>query len=119
MSGRRARRQRAHTPQAAPAFRAWTIPRATTAGLLCGFAAIMVATFTYTMPDGSLYPYAVLLAVTAFCGASILWITVFDMRERGTSGRMRPIRAFDAAIGAALLVPSLYALSLIWDALGF
>ncbi len=53
--------------------------------------------------------YAALLALTAFCGASVLWITAFDMRARGTSGRMRPVRTFDIAIGLALLVPSLYA----------
>ena len=57
-------------------------------------------------------------ALTAFCGASVLWITVFDMRARGTSGRMRPIRGFDVAVGLALLLPSLYALSLIWRDLG-
>ncbi len=119
MSRRRPQPPHQRIPQASAPFNLWTIPRATGIGIVCGFAAIMVATFTYTMPDGALYPYAALLAVTAFCGASILWITVFDMRDRGTSGRMRPIRAFDAAIGAALLVPSLYALSLIWDALGF
>ena len=58
-----------------------------------------------------------LLAAAVFCGASILWITVFDMRARGTSGRMRPIRVFDLAVGLALLVPSLYALTLIWPEL--
>ena len=118
MTGRRARR-RAHLHHARPAVRAWTIQRATNAGILCGIAALLVAGFTETASDGALSPYALLLALTAFCGASVLWITVFDMRARGTSGRMRPIRSFDMAIGGALLVPSLYALSLIWDQLGF
>ena len=68
--------------------------------------------------DAGLYPYAALLAVTAFCGASILWITAFDMRTRGTSGRMRPVRTFDIAIGLALLAPALYAFWLISGALG-
>ena len=54
----------------------------------------------------------------ALCGASILWITAIDMRARGTSGRMRPIRGFDGAIGLGLLLPSLYALSLVWADLG-
>ena len=59
-------------------------------------------------------PYAGLLVLTAFCGASVLWITAFDMRSRGTSGRMRPIRGFDFAVGLGLLLPSLYALRLVW-----
>ncbi|HET9427197.1 MAG TPA: hypothetical protein VFO69_02450, partial [Allosphingosinicella sp.] len=54
-----------------------------------------------------------LLVLTAFCGVSILWITAIDMRTRGTSGRMRPIRGFDLALGFALLVPAVYGLSLI------
>lgn len=119
MSGRRARQRQSHAHHhAPPALRAWTIQRATSVGILAGFAAILLAGFTDTMPDGALYPYAALLALTAFCGASILWITAFDMRARGTSGRMRPIRSFDLAIGGALLAPSLYALSLIWESLG-
>lgn len=119
MSGRRARQHRAQAHHAPKALRAWTMQRATTIGVLCGFGAILLAGVTNTMPDGTLYPYAALLAATAFCGASILWITAFDMRARGTSGRMRPIRSFDLAIGGALLVPSLYALSLVWEQLGF
>jgi hypothetical protein len=102
-------------PQASGAFRGWTIQRATNAGIIFGLAAIVLAV---VMSDRLLYPYAAVLAATALCGVSILWITAFDMRTRGTSGRMRPIRGFDLAIGLALLVPSLYALSLIWDELG-
>lgn len=113
MNRRRARQR--HVPQAASAFRGWTIQRATGVGVLFGLAAILVAV---VMSERLLYPYAALLAATALCGASILWITAFDMRARGTSGRMRPIRGFDLAIGLALLVPSLYALSLIWGELG-
>ncbi len=115
MNRRRARRRQAHTPQASSAFRGWTIQRATSFGIICGLAAILLAV---VMREGLLYPYAAVLAATALCGASILWITAFDMRDRGTSGRMRPIRVFDLAVGLALLVPSLYALSLIWRDLG-
>ena len=93
----------------------WTIQRATGAGVVCGLAAILMAGLFSLARDRMLYPYAALLVATALCGASILWITVFDMRARGTSGRMRPIRGFDAAVGLALLLPSLYALSLVWD----
>ena len=88
------------------------------AGLIGGLAAILIAGLFPLSRDGLLYPYAALLAATALCGASILWITVIDMRARGTSGRMRPIRGFDAAVGLGLLLPSLYALSLVWADLG-
>ena len=95
----------------------WTIQRATGVGVVTGLAAVLVAGLFSLNDPWLLYFYAGLLAATALCGASILWITAFDMRSRGTSGRMRPIRGFDVAVGLALLAPSLYALSLIWDAL--
>jgi hypothetical protein len=96
----------------------WTIQRASGVGALCGVAAILVAGLFDTSREGLLYPYALLLGLTALCGASVLWITAADMRARGTSGRMRPIRGFDAAFGLALLLPALYALSLIRPQLG-
>lgn len=114
---RRKRRRAAARPPARGLLGAWTIQRATVAGLLSGLAAIVTVSLFNLNPDGLLYPYAAMLALTALCGASILWITVFDMRERGTSGRMRPIRGFDVAVGLGLAVPSLYGLSMVWDAL--
>jgi len=95
----------------------WTISRASMLGIVTGVMAVLMVSFRDPR-DGGLYPYAALLALTAFCGASVLWITAFDMKERGTSGRMRPVRTFDIAIGLALLIPSLYALWRIWGALG-
>ena len=115
MNRRRARQRQAHLPQASGAFRGWTIQRATNFGIVCALVAILLAVL---MRESLLYPYAAALAATALCGASVLWITAFDMRTRGTSGRMRPIRGFDVAVGLALLLPSLYALSLIWRDLG-
>jgi hypothetical protein len=97
----------------------WTIQRASGAGVVCGIAAILIAGLFRSPSQSLLYFYALLLAATALCGASVLWITAADMRTRGTSGRMRPIRGFDAALGLALLLPALYALSLIWPQLGF
>ena len=96
----------------------WTIQRASGVGIACGIAAILIAGLFSTSADRLLYPYVLLLGLTALCGASVLWITAADMRSRGTSGRMRPIRGFDAALGLALLLPSLYALSLVWPQLG-
>ena len=95
----------------------WTIGRASIAGIIVGLTALLMVAFRDPR-DGGLYFYAALLAFTAFCGASILWITAFDMKERGTSGRMRPVRAVDIAIGLALLGPSLYAFWRISRALG-
>ena len=58
-----------------------------------------------------MWPFAASLAVAAFCGLSILSITILDMivHKRGES--LRPVRAFDIAIGTALAVPSLIQLS--------
>ena len=119
MNKRRARRAaQVRHPAHPELLKGWTIQRATGAGVMCGLAAILIAGLFTPTREGLLYPYAVLLAATALCGASILWITVFDMRARGTSGRMRPIRGFDVAVGLALTVPSLYGLWLIWPELG-
>ena len=118
MNRKRARRRLAAHSATPALLSGWTIPRATGIGVLCGIAAILIAGLFSLTRGGLLYPYALLLAATALCGASILWITAFDMRARGTSGRMRPIRGFDAAVGLALLLPAVYALSLIWGALG-
>ena len=108
MNTRRSRQARARHPAHPGALRAWTISRATGTGVITGLAAILLAGLFSLTRGGLLYPHALLVAVTALCGASILWITAFDMRDRGTSGRMRPVRVFDIAIGLALLVPSLY-----------
>ena len=96
----------------------WTIQRATAVGALAGLGAVVLAAIIRSWPEGLLYPYVGLLILTAVCGASILWITAIDMRDRGTSGRMRPIRGFDLAIGIALLIPAVYGLSVIAPELG-
>ena len=118
MSRRKARQRRLGGRRPARPLRHWTIQRASGVGVLSGLVALLIAGLSSTSRDGLLYPYVLLLAVTALCGASILWITAFDIRDRGTSGRMRPIRGFDLALGLALLAPSLYALVLIRPALG-
>lgn len=105
-------------PRPAPARKhVWTIGRASIIGIVTGVIAVLMVSFRDPR-DVGLYPYAALLVLTAFCGASVLWITAFDMRARGTSGRMRPVRTFDIAIGLALLVPSLYAFWRIYRLLG-
>ena len=93
----------------------WTILRATVAGIALGLSALLLAAAPWNWP---IYPYALLLALTFLCGASILWITLQDVRTRGRGGRMRPIRAFDIAAGALLTLPTLYGLWLIRPELG-
>ena len=118
MSRRKARQHKLDRRRSTRPLRHWTIQRASGLGVLCGLAALLIAGLFSTSRGGLLYPYAALLGVTALCGASILWITAFDIRDRGTSGRMRPIRGFDLALGLALLAPSLYAPAVIRRALG-
>lgn len=104
-------------PDPAP-HRLWTLPRASGAGIAAGLAALLVASAMRSWPDELLWPYAGLLLLTVFCGLSILWITAFDMRSRGTTWLMRPIRAFDIVLALVLIVPAGYALHLIRPALG-
>lgn len=99
-------------------LRAWTVQRAAMAGVAAGLGALLLAASPGAWPDWLLNAYAGLLALTCLCGLSILWITLMDMRTRGRGGRMRAIRAFDIAIGAALLLPAGYALRMIAPALG-
>lgn len=96
----------------------WTISRATTIGIGTGLAAVLAISAIEIWPEGLLPLYVALLAVTIFCGVSVLWITASDIRDRGTSGRMRPIRTFDIAVGLALLIPAAYGMRLIWPELG-
>lgn len=96
----------------------WTTPRATIVGIAAGLAALLVSAAIGSLPEDTLYLYAGLLGLTILCGLSILWITVRDMRTRGRGGRMRPIRAFDVAVGFLLILPAVYALRGIWTELG-
>lgn len=87
-------------------------------GIASGLAALFVSAIVGSWPGPLLYAYAGLLAFTALCGLSVLWITIIDIRTRGRGGRLRPIRAFDVAAGAMLLLPSAYALKVVWPSLG-
>ncbi len=44
--------------------------------------------------------------MTAFSGASILLMTLLDMLLVKRSDRVRPVRAFDLALGALLAFPA-------------
>ena len=91
-------------PAPKPAFRRWTISRASAVGIAAGLATLLLAAAIQSWPEGLLYPYVALATLTAFCGASILWITAIDMQERGTSGRMRPIQQGPGGIAARPLL---------------
>jgi len=95
----------------------WTIQRATVAGIAAGLSALLVSIAIGSLPAGAFHLYVALLGLTIACGLSVLWITMRDIRTRGRGGRMRPIRTFDVAVGAALVLPAAYALSLVWPEL--
>jgi len=95
----------------------WTIQRATGAGIVCGLAALLVSIAYGSWADALLYPYAALLAATLFCGLSILWITLMDMRARERGIQVRPIRMFDVVAALAIAAPSAYALWRVWPSL--
>lgn len=83
----------------------WTIGRATGTGIMAMLAGAMLWPLHVSIPAAEVY-YKASLAVAAFCGASILWITAMDLfRHRRRGHRMRAVRAFDIAIGIALLLP--------------
>lgn len=95
-------------------LKAWTIQRAEAFGIPAGvLSAALWAAFP-TWPEALEIPFAVALAVTAFCGVSILWITARDVVHGPTRGKMlRAIRVVDVAIGIVLTVPPLYALRML------
>lgn len=109
------RRRRPPQPQGVIAAR-WTVPRATLVGLLSGLSALILAGVMNS--ERLLRLDAALLGLTAFCGLSILLITIRDIKTRGRGGRVRPIRAFDVIMGVALLAPAAYGLWLVWPLLG-
>lgn len=95
-----------------------TTQRLIVAGIATGLSALLISTLVGSLPEGTLFLYAGLLAFTILCGISILWLTAKDIRTRGRGGRMRPIRAFDIAAGLLLILPATYALRAIWSELG-
>ena len=89
----------------------WTLGRATGTGAVAGLAALLLWPLYASFQDPILPAYALALAVSAFCGVSILWITAADLifhRRRGE--RLIPLRLFDIAFALLLTVPPLLAL---------
>ena len=92
-------------------LRSWTIGQATQTGILAALVAL-VAWPAYAIFDGPLrLVFAASLALLAFCGASILAITVLDLkfhRSRGT--RVRNMRIFDIALAMLMMAPGAWVL---------
>ena len=94
----------------------WTINRAAGTGLLSGLASLILWPIfaAYQEPFRLLYMAA--LALTAFCGFSILAMTAADLVLRPKRGqRVIPIRAFDIFLGLLLLVPASVTLGTLLD----
>lgn len=88
-------------------LRWWTIGRATGVGVTAGLAALILWPIYAAWQERVLWAFLVSLWVAAACGVSILLISLADavLNPRGRS--LRPIRAFDIALGLLLAVPSL------------
>ena len=111
------RRRRRPPPSPRGMLSRWTVMRATVSGLFLGLLALLLATFAESR--ALLLVYAGLLVLTMVCGASILLISLIDAHARQRGERVRPIRMFDLAMGALLVLPPGYGLYKIWPLLGF
>jgi hypothetical protein len=109
-------RRRRHVPLPQGLLSGWTVMRATVTGLGFGLAALLLAIFAESR--AALWIYAGLLILTMVCGASILLISLIDAHARQRGDRVRPIRMFDLAMGALLVLPPGYGLYRIWALLG-
>jgi hypothetical protein len=109
-------RRRRPAPPSQGALSGWTILRAEAAGIGFGLAAFLLAQFAESR--GAMLVYAGLLLLTMVCGASILLISLIDSHARQRGERVRPIRMFDLAMGALLVLPAGYGLYRIWPFLG-
>lgn len=89
----------------------WSVGHATRIGLIAGFAALLLwpAYATWQAPVRELFVSA--LAVTAFCGVSILMISAVDLLTVSRSRTVLPARMFDIALGALFAIPSCAALA--------
>ena len=86
----------------------WTVKRATGFGAMFALSAVVLRLFYPASPELVRLPLLALCALAAFCGLSILWITAVDRLRHGRRGiRLRPLRAFDMAVAALLVLPSL------------
>ena len=85
----------------------WTIGRATGVGAPAGLIALILWPLYARFQEPLLWPFALALALACLCGLSILLITAVDMLRRKRSESLRPVRAFDIALGITLAAPTL------------
>ncbi|HEX8214166.1 MAG TPA: hypothetical protein VF582_01695 [Allosphingosinicella sp.] len=88
----------------------WDIRRATGAGVVAGLAALVLWPVYAAYQDPFFWPFVAALTATAFCGLSLLIITLKDMYSRTRGRLMQRIRIFDVVLGLLLAVPSLFQL---------
>lgn len=88
-------------------LRFWDIGRATGTGVVAGFAALLLWPFYAAYQQPVYWPFVAALGLTAFCGLSLLVITLKDMYSRTRGRLMKRIRTFDVVLGLLLAVPSL------------
>jgi len=88
-------------------LRWWTIGRATGVGVSAGLAALILWPIYAAWQERVLWAFLASLTVAALCGVSILLITFTDILFRRRARSLRPIRAFDVAVGLLLAGPSL------------
>jgi hypothetical protein len=85
----------------------WTINRAAGTGLVSGLAALILWPIFAAYQEPFRWPYIAALALTAFCGLSILGMTAADFVLRPKRGqRVIPIRALDIGLGLLLFLPA-------------
>lgn len=85
----------------------WTVKRATGSGVVFALAAVVLRLLYPASPALIRIPLLASCALAAFSGLSILWITAVDLlRHRRRGVRLRPLRAFDMAVAALLVLPA-------------
>ena len=84
----------------------WDAGRATGTGVVAGLAALILWPIYAAYQEAVLWLFVAVLAVTAFCGLSLLIITLKDMYSRTRGKLMQRIRIFDIVLGLILAVPS-------------
>lgn len=109
------RKRRPPPPPKGP-LAAWTVQRAEVTGIGLGLAALLASVFAESR--AAILIYAGLLGLTLLCGASILLISAVDAHKRQRGDLVRPIRMFDLAMGAVLVLPPAYGLWRVWTLLG-
>lgn len=92
-------------------LKSWTITQAMHVGLTAALLALILWPAYAIFQTPLRLPFAASLAAVAFCGLSILAITITDLLfHRARGRRLRPIRVFDIVLGVSMTLPGLIAL---------